>query len=336
MVGDRLRLLLHHEGTAFRDPGFGFDDRHDGTTWAAEWQRTVRVSPARTVVIGLDAHLQTLRSTAVGERSATVAALYLQDDRALGPRLLLSTGVRADLHSTYGVQINPRVGLVYFVRPDVRLRLAAGRTFRGPTLADLYWPFDGFQFGNPLLRPEYAWSVDAGLEASLATGVVMRASVFWSDVRDLILWVPDAAFIFSPQNIGTASIRGGSIEIEGALNARWHLRASSTWLAATDAATGRDLPNRARHAGALALTATLPRGGSVTASAVFVGARFADLANTVALPAYLTVGLTVQAPVTESAALRASIHNLFDARYESVQGYPAPGRTVFVEFVLRR
>jgi vitamin B12 transporter len=277
-----------------------------------------------------------LTSTSVGERSATTGAFYLQDDRSLSPRLLLSTGLRADAHSVYGVQLNPRVGLVYFVRPDVRLRLAAGRTFRGPAFADLYFPFDGFVRGNPALRPEYAWSVDGGLEARLTPGLTVRATAFWSDVRDLIIYVPDASFVFSPQNIGVASIRGASLEIEGALSSRWTVRASTTFMIPTDLGAGLDLPNRPRHTAALALTTLLPRGGSITGSAVLVGRRFADAANTVTLPAYLTAGLNVRMPVAGGMTLAATIQNLFDARYEPVQGYPSPGRTIFLEVVLQR
>lgn len=332
----RLRLSLHADGLAFRDPRWGIDDRHDGLTWSAEWQRVVRISPTRTVTAGADAVWQSLRSTSVGDRSAVSGALYLQDDRALGPRTLLSAGLRVDAHDASGVQVNPRVGLVYFVRPDVRLRLAAGRTFRGPSLADRYFPFDGFAVGNPGLRPEHAWSVDAGLEATLGPSVVLRATAFWSEVRDLILWVPDAAFVFSPQNVGSASIRGASVEVEGMLAPLWRLRASSTRMVASDGATGLDLPNRPRHMAALALTRDLPNGGSITASAVHVEARFADAANTVVLPAYVTAGLSLQMPLGAGLVLRASAQNLFDARFEAVQGYPAPGRSLWVEIILRR
>ncbi len=334
-ASDRLRMSVHLDGLAFREPAFGINDRHDGTTWSGEWQRTIRRSETHVVAVGLDAHLQSLHSTAVGDHSAATGALYLQDDRALSPRLLLSSGLRIDAHSVYGVQVNPRAGLVYFIRPDVRLRLAAGRTFRGPAFADLYFPFDGFVRGNPALRPEYAWSVDGGLEARVA-GLMVRASAFWSDIHDLIIYVPDASFVFSPQNIGTASIRGASLEIEGALSPRWSLRGSTTWMLSTDVATGLDLPNRPRQAAALALSTALPHGGSITATAVLVGARFADAANTVTLPAYLAVGLIARVPVAAGITASATIQNLFDARYEPVQGYPAPGRTIFVEIVLRR
>ena len=333
---DRVRLAVHRDTFAFREPAFGIDDRSVGTAWSAEWQRAIRIAPARVVAVGADARHQTLASLSVGNRYETIGALYVQDDRSLGPRTLLSAGLRVDVHSAYGVQINPRLGLVHFLRPDARLRLAVGRTFRGPTLADLYYPFDGFVMGNPLLRPEHAWSADAGLEVVARPGLMIRASAFWTDVRDLIVYLPDAAFVFIPQNIGAASIRGASLELDGALSPGWSARASATWMLAHDRATGLDLPNRPRLASSLALTRHLALGSALTVTAVAVGQRFANAANTVSLPGYLTVGLAYEAPPVDGLTVRISVQNLFEARYEAVQGYPAPGRTVFVDVVIRR
>lgn len=333
---DRARLSFHYDRIAFRNPAFGINDTHEGTTWSAEWQRAIRTTAMGVVTLGAEVAVQSLASTSVGPRSATVGAIYLQDDRALGPRTLLSAGLRADWNSAYGVQLNPRLGIVYFVRPGTRLRFAVGRTFRGPAFADLYFPFDGFVRGNPALRPEQAWSADLGLGSTIRPGLVARITGFYSDVRDLIIYVPDAMFVFSPQNVGAASIRGASIELEGAINARWIVRASSTWLRATDNATGLDLPNRPRYAGAVVLTARLSAGASVTGSAIYVGDRFADSANTIRLPGYFTAGLSAQAPIAPGLFARATVSNLFDARYEPVQGYPSPGRSVFAELVFQR
>jgi vitamin B12 transporter len=218
----------------------------------------------------------------------------------------------------------------------LRLRLAAGRTFRGPTLADLYYPFDGFVVGNPLLRPEQAWALDAGVEVVIRPGLTARATVFWNDVRDLIIYVPNAAFVFSPQNIGTATIRGASFELDGAVAPQWVARASMTWMHATDGASGADLPNRPRLAGTASLTRLLAADAALTASIIAVGERYADTAGMIRLPAYLTAAVTAQVPLGAGMQVRVSIQNLFDARYEPLQGYPTPGRTVFGELVIRR
>jgi vitamin B12 transporter len=333
---ERLRLALHYDAIDYRDPLFGIADHHAGTTWHADWQRSVRRSEGRVLTWGVETRAEHLSSLSVGDRSAIHGAWYIQDDRALTPRALLSAGLRVDWHSVWGAQVNPRVGLVYFARPDVRLRLAVGRTFRGPAFADLYYPFDGFVRGNPLLRPEQAWSLDAGIEATVRPGLVARATVFWNDVRDLIIYVPDASFVFSPQNVGSASILGASLEVERRLAPRWIARGSVTWMRAIDASSGLDLPNRPRLAAAVLLTRTFAGGASLTVSATAVGERYADAAGAIRLPGYVTTALVAQAPLREGVGIRLSIQNLLDARYEPVQGYPAPGRTVFAEVILRR
>lgn len=333
---DRVRLSLHSEGLSFRDPGYGIDDRHDAAAWAGEWQRVARRPDGSMFTTGADVQVRSLQSTSVGAKSATTGAFYVQDDRPAGPRLLLSTGLRADLHSVYGTQISPRAGLVFFARPDLRLRMAVGRTFRGPTMAELYYPFDGFAVGNPLLRPEHAWSADAGLEYQVSPRAAVRATAFWSDVRDLIVWVPDAMFVFAPQNVGSAHVLGGSLEYSGVLCDRWSVRAASTWMAATDAQTGLDLPNRPRRHGTLSLTHSFPGGLGLTLTALYVGERFADASGSVRLPSYLTAGLAASKQFGQGLALRATVQNLFDVRYEPVAGYPAPGRTALVEVVIRR
>ena len=38
-----------------------------------------------------------------------------------------------------------------------------GRSFRAPSFNDLYWPDDGFAYGNPDLKPETATNMDFGL-----------------------------------------------------------------------------------------------------------------------------------------------------------------------------
>jgi outer membrane cobalamin receptor len=332
---DRFRLSLHRDTFEFRDPAFAINDQHVGAIWSAEWQRVMRPSEGHVITLGADAQIQGAAALSLGARSSFVGALYLQDDRALTPSLLLSSGLRLDWNSQYTAQVNPRVGIVYFASPDVRFRLAIGRTFRGPTFADLYYPFDGFVMGNPLLRPEEAWSADAGVEVRTRSGLTWRATAFLSDVRDLIIYVPDAFFVFSPQNVGRASIHGASVELEGALGASARLRASATWLHAKDVATGLDLPNRPRYSGSVAVS-TAAGPATLTAAAVFVSARYADSANTVTLPGYATLSLSADVPLGEAMSLRGTVSNVFDARFEPIQGFPAPGRAVWLELTIRR
>jgi len=49
----------------------------------------------------------------------------------------------------------------------------------------------------------------------------------------------------------------------------------------------------------------------------------------------VTVGLRYEVAVSD-VLLAVGVDNLFDVRYETLRGYPAPGRTLFVQVTSRR
>ena len=349
-VTDSAALFWLQEWTRFREPAppFPLDSRHLNTSLGGEWQRIIFKGPrriisegprrigmrgdGRIVTMGIEGQWQVVTSTDIGARSGATGAAYVQDDRRLGAHTLLSLGLRLDYHSAYGTSVSPRAGLVYAPRPDWRFTLAIGRTFRGPTFAELYWPFDGFSVGNPSLRPESAWSMDASATWLATPALTLTAVAFWSDVRDLILWVPGSGFVFSPQNIGRARLSGGSLELVGEVGSA-RVRAAYSLLEAIDLGTGRVLPNRPRHTVSLAVSRSLGPAWGIGVSLVYVGERFADTLNLVPLPAYAVANLHLQWTVDPQLALGLTVQNLFNASYESVQGFPAPGRHVLLQLL---
>lgn len=135
---------------------------------------------------------------------------------AVGPATLLSTGLRYDAHSVYGGQFNPRVGLVHRAGDRTIWRAAIGSTFRGPTFLLLCFP----GCSNPDLRPERVWSADVGVERVLLPSVIGRATLFATRATDLI------RSGCPPVNVDTASIAGGSVELEGRISPRVLVRAN--------------------------------------------------------------------------------------------------------------
>lgn len=64
----------------------------------------------------------------------------------------------------------------------------------------------------------------------------------------------------------------------------------------------------------------------------YLGTRFSDAANTKELPGVVTVGASLEYKVDDLSTLRASVDNIFDQEYSSVEGYRAPDRTFQVSF----
>ncbi len=243
--------------------------------------------------------------------------ISLADDR-----LAITAGVRRDENSAFGASTNPRVALSWTVAPAVKVRAAAGSAFRAPSTGELYYPFSG----NPDLQPEKSFSYEAGAEWTISRGFVVEASLFRSDVKDLIRY--DFA-TFTNVNVGRARMTGAEAVVRGVLSATTWARAAYTWLDTEDLDTGLPLLRRPKHRAAATVGGDLGRGASAELTGIYVGERDDVDAATyarVTSPAYFRVDLAATGPrLFEHLAPFVRVTNLLDRDYVEVAGYPSPG-----------
>ncbi|KRT76054.1 MAG: TonB-dependent vitamin B12 receptor [Armatimonadetes bacterium CSP1-3] len=322
----QARLWWLGDGLAQTSPGFSSDDR--GTALGGGWQEVIRLPNGAGLTGGLELSRITFTSTstfASFQGDATTGAGYLQFDALLGPRTLLGVGARYDVHSTYGPQVNPRLGVVHFLSDRVRLRGSAGRAFRAPTFFELNYP----GCSNPALRPEQAWAADLGLEAAPRPGLTLRLNGFYTDALDLIVGG------CNPQNVGSARVAGLSAEVVGRLGPGWTAQGNLTWTDGVDRGTGLPLLRLPAWLANLALRHAWSSGAAATVLVNYVSARD-DLdtstfpATRVTLPGYVTVGLRYERRLG-SYILLVGVDNVMDSQYETLRGFPAAGRTFFVQ-----
>ena len=111
------------------------------------------------------------------------------------------------------------------------LRLAIARTYKAPPLVKLVPrrytndnnnnPTNPDEQGNPNLRPELAWGLDAAYEHYLGDGALVSAGAYLRRIRDVTLtrlFEQDGAWVEAPFNNGNASVRG--VELEAKLPLR--------------------------------------------------------------------------------------------------------------------
>jgi vitamin B12 transporter len=141
-------------------------------------------------------------------------SIYLQEELRVREGTGVSLGARLDKNSEAGTEFNPKVGIYQEIPgTDARVRAAAGRGFRVPTLSEKSDPF----IGNSGLSPEVAVSWEAGADAGLfdRRGRV-SATWFYQEFRNLIQFdgaVPGPAGFGQLRNVGRAFSRG--VEAEG-------------------------------------------------------------------------------------------------------------------------
>jgi outer membrane receptor for ferrienterochelin and colicins len=166
-------------------------------------------------------------------------AIYAQDEWTITPRLSLYAGLRweaVDTRSegnTFGQVHNrtsvmsPLLHALWKLSEDKRdqVRLALTRTFKSPTLYQLIpRPYTStnnsavnpdFQ-GNPALRPELAWGIDAACEHYGTGGAMVGINAYARRIRDYIrnnLLQVDGRWLSMPVNDGAANAHG--LELDG-------------------------------------------------------------------------------------------------------------------------
>ena len=267
-------------------------------TWGVEWQ-----NPSR---------------SGSYQATSTTGAAYVQFDVVRGEKTFAGIGLRYDLDSVYGGQVDPRLGIVHFLSPALRLRASLGRTFRAPTLGELFFP----GCSSPGLRPEQAWSADLGLESTAWQGLALRLNGFYVDATNLIVGG------CTPQNVGSARMVGVTYEMVGRLAERWALSANLTWTDGLNRVSGQPLLRVAPIQANLVLRYVWDENRTLSLVGNYVSAR-PDIGGTT-VAAYTTFGLRYDQPLGDATA-RIGVDNCFDTSYETLSGFPGPRRTVYVQ-----
>lgn len=277
------------------------------------------------------------------------------------PRLAVAASGRVDgwadaaTDGTSDHELRP-TGHLGIEAPLGGLTLAAhgGATGRPPSFVERYGDRGAF-IGDPDLRPESAWTVDAGgrfsrrFESVKVTSELVTFAT-WAD--DLITFVPTGAYgRAKATNIGRARMLGVEFDVR-AQAGPVELRGSYTGLATENDASCTAIvgpcqrpPLPARPANDVVADAIVHDGPvTVRAGVDAVSGMFADSAGSIAVPARLLASAGGRVDLGRGVRLALDLRNLFDVRTGVYQGalgpvrepvgdyyeYPLPGRSVLV------
>jgi vitamin B12 transporter len=267
--------------------------------------------------------------------SMTTNSGYAGIQTTLWQRVTLTGQVRQD------VVLNDspftwRLGAVLDV-PEVltHFKAAYGTAFRAPTLFDRFG-FDSTGFrGNPNLQPETAQGWEAGFITDLpvfgrADGIRFGATYFNEQIQNLIVeqFVP----IETQVNIGSAHIQGVETSLTVRLFQWMTLDATYTFTDAQDADNGSRLLRRPQNTASLNATIT-PMPGLTIAPELLLTGAFQDflidnngISTNVGTSQHgLIANLTVTYDVAPHVQLYATGRNIFNSRFEPVNGFQTPG-----------
>jgi len=311
------------------DPLNTEDSRSRGITTGTEAQVNWLFNSWNLLSIGAEAKKDRLTGIDTGAHNASLTAAYLQDELSMGEAAILVVGARNDSHSVYGDKLSPKASLrLYDSNTKTILRASTGKSFRAPTLNDLYWgtgsnSTTAFAVGNPALRPESADEYEIGLEQSLGGKSSMKLTKFDRKVKDMIDWETNGS-VYTPTNIDRAHIYGYEAEAKLAFSESFQVNLNYTHTVPINEVTGEriyyTIPN-IQIGGNVQLVV----GKDTTIS--FDGKKVKNYVKTDEEKwSYFTVDGKISEKLGSdkgfSSEIFVGMKNMFNRKYEVVKGYP--------------
>lgn len=174
--------------------------------------------------------------------------VLLQDEWSLAPDWTLTSGLRHDRYSDFGVTTNPRLALVWDARYNLTLKLLHGRAFRAPSFQELY-NNNFIALGNPALRPERMNTTEVALDWQATTVLQLSLNLFSYGIRDIVRNIPNANPLTgtTSTNLGTQAGHGLESELRWQATADLRVNASYSYQQSQDGLTQQDAGYAPRH-----------------------------------------------------------------------------------------
>lgn len=133
--------------------------------------------------------------------------------RLLNSKLIYNLAIRKEITNQTIIPFTGNTGLFYQLTKLVAAKINANKSFRQPTINDLYWN----PGGNPNLNPEESYEADGGIEFSYKKkhmSLLIEATYFNRHTKNWIIWLPSDNSYWSPKNIAEVYSRGTETKTE--------------------------------------------------------------------------------------------------------------------------
>jgi len=323
------------------DPSNGGGDpsrlfKLDTERYAVQWEHRMTPADWTSWIIGTEFEDRE-GDNRLFSKTQTTWAFYLQHQWIPFDPFTLLAGIRFFKESAFGSDRVAEVSAAYWIAPwNLKLRGGWGEGFRVPTLNELFFP----NFGNPHLGPETSQTIELGADwADGKDRLRFSATLFRTDVQDLIQTVNIGGGKFEPRNIGKARMDGVELEL---ILRPWdplRLSGSYTFLDAGERPSKEELL-RIPNTTVGFTVGLLPdhdrwqvslQGSLVSSREESTGLNRRDKTK-----GYLTLDLFAHWRWTPWLKAYVRVDNLTDRRYSEVLGFPAQGLTASVGVTVER
>ena len=275
---------------------------------------------------------------------ASTVSVSIEQEVAATDKLGFAGGASVDfLSGDYGnfseadnpdSPVNAQFGAFYEVNNDLRLYAHAARKSRLPTMKELFAETALGYLPNPELNAEKTWNFEIGAAAEFL-GIYADLAFFNSNITDLIQIVGNDQGDLQFQNIDESVYRGAEITLRKEI-AGINIMANYTFLDAVYTYMGTEFDDKLQpqHNFNAAVSRKYDFGFRWIFEANYLSeSNMLDTrdeqARYVELDARTLINAKLSQQITDNFDIYVRINNILDDYYESVPGYPQPGRTIW-------
>jgi outer membrane cobalamin receptor len=308
--------LASRQTVPTEDVGGALYWQHHARNQGITWNTIAGADVDDTHAISYDYSYSTQKLTPAGG-TLLEHGIFGQADLSLG-RVRFFAGIRHQFTGQHGETFVSPNGGIAIGAGQVRFRAAGYKSFRAPTLNELYRNFrvgNVLTLANAALVPEGLVGVEAGLDWT-HTGTQLSLTLFRDDLENLIdnatVGITPALILRQRSNFPGGLSRG----IETNVLHRWiHWSAQAGYLFA-DArlTTGQRIPQVPKQQGTAQL-AYSAKSTLISLSVRAFGLQFDDDLNQFKLPGYAALQFAAEQHLTRSLSAVAAIENLLDRTY---------------------
>lgn len=187
------------------DPAWSSESLNESTSWINEIESKFIINEHQILIGGLNLTAEKAESGSYTENakrnrtSAFISHKFIN----LFDRLTFVNSIRQEIVESDFLPIVFSSGFNLKLIEEINLNGNISRTYNLPGLNDLFWAPSAYTSGNPDLKAEYGWSGDIGFEESFEVEEFrfsMKQNLFFNNLNDWIVWLPDANFVWMPVN----------------------------------------------------------------------------------------------------------------------------------------
>ncbi len=239
-----------------------------------------------------------------------------QDEWSLYNDWELTAGIRYDDYNDFGSTVNPRAALVWQTTYNLTSKLLYGKSFRAPSIGELFTVNNPQQIGNADLEPEEIDTLELSLDYRHSYDLKTQFNLFTYKADGLISFIADGSLSGSSVAQNAQDVEGYGFEIETTWNANQNITvvANYAWQNSEVEQTGLDVPHAPQQLAHAELRWKFLNKWSLGTQINYVGDRAREFGDTrQELDNYLLASLTVfSKDLTDHWDFSVAVHNLFD------------------------